>query len=188
MLKKRMYLKENGKPRIAIIDAGLMREDGFIYKKGLYIFAEELGIKKMNKETIGIGKKITLGRPPVEAFNCPFCNNVMLQNKALRQDKENDFIFLCETCKRLSKVTLNNIECTNCKCLVKTNKAFLEKFCSINCYNTFYNKVPNSDILPKSNSKSNNCLHCIKGYCKNDENRYYYDKKCPGDCDYYQRK
>lgn len=188
MLKKRKYLKENGKPRKSTIDAGLMREDGFIYKKGFCIFIEELGIKKMNKETIGLGKKITTGRPPVEAFKCPFCNNIMLQNKALRQDKENYFVFKCETCKRLSKVTLNNIACAKCKSLVKADKAFLEKFCSINCYNTFNNKAQKTEIFPKSNPKQNNCLHCINGFCKNDENPHCYDKKCPGDCDYYQRK
>lgn len=42
MLKVHGYLKENGDPRKATIDAGLMREDGFIYKKGFELFVEEL--------------------------------------------------------------------------------------------------------------------------------------------------
>jgi len=45
MLKKRGFLKENGKPRKSTIDNGLMREDGFIYKKGWNLFIEELGYK-----------------------------------------------------------------------------------------------------------------------------------------------
>lgn len=46
MLKKRGYLKENGTPRKATINSGLMREDGFIYKKGFDLFFQELGHKK----------------------------------------------------------------------------------------------------------------------------------------------
>ncbi len=45
MLKTRGYLKENGMPRKATVDAGLMREDGFIYKKGWNQFVDELGYK-----------------------------------------------------------------------------------------------------------------------------------------------
>ena len=187
MLKNRRYLKENGDPRKETVDAGLMREDGFIYKKGFEKFVKKLGMKKENKEEIGLGKKIILGTPSVEAFLCPFCKTTMLQSKALRQEKTNEFIFKCERCKKISKVTLNNISCAKCKKLVKADKAFLKKFCSKKCYDLFYKKFS----LPSKSSNSpqtSNCLHCVKGYCMNDENRYYYDQKCPGDCDYYYRK
>ena len=46
MLKKRGYLKDNGTPRKATINSGLMREDGFIYKKGVDVFVEELHNKE----------------------------------------------------------------------------------------------------------------------------------------------
>lgn len=50
MLKKRGYLKENSTPRKATINSGLMREDGFIYKKGFDLFIKELGHKEPIKK------------------------------------------------------------------------------------------------------------------------------------------
>lgn len=46
MLKNRGYLKQNGDPRKSTIDNGLMREDGFIYKKGWDLFVDELGYRE----------------------------------------------------------------------------------------------------------------------------------------------
>ena len=53
MLKTSGYLKENGSPRKATIDAGFMREDGFIYKKGFKIFIEELRVKNKEHDDYG---------------------------------------------------------------------------------------------------------------------------------------
>lgn len=191
MLKKRGYLKENGTPRKATINSGLMREDGFIYKKGIEQFMKELGMEKDNKEAIGLGEKTIRGNPPAEAFLCPSCDTVMLQKEALRQKKTNEFIFQCKNCKKIYKITLNNITCANCKLLVKADIVYRKKFCSKECFDFYTDQgyIPVPDyIFQDSSSKTNNCLYCKKGCCKNDENPHCYDKKCPGDCDYYQRK
>ena len=45
MLKNRGYLKQNGEPRKSTIDDGLMREDGFIYRKGWNLFIDALGYR-----------------------------------------------------------------------------------------------------------------------------------------------
>ena len=75
MLKTRGYLKENGEPRKASIDAGLMREDGFIYKKGWNLFIEELGYKKSVKKVKKVSKKHKEG---LSELRCPICNTTKI--------------------------------------------------------------------------------------------------------------
>ena len=72
MLKTRGYLKENGKPRKATVDAGLMREDGFIYKKGFELFAEELGYKESAKKVKENQKE------GLAELHCPICNTTKI--------------------------------------------------------------------------------------------------------------
>lgn len=75
MLKTRGYLKENGDPRKATIDAGLMREDGFIYKKGWNIFVEELGYKESVRKVKDSSKKHKEG---LAELRCPICNTTKI--------------------------------------------------------------------------------------------------------------
>lgn len=136
---------------------------------------------------IQLGKKTILGRPPVEAFSCPKCQNVMLQQKASNIEGS-IFIFKCEKCKGLYKVELNNIKCINCKTFVKKDNAFEKKYCSLNCYNE-HNKIQiKRDFKRPITQKANICCRfCKGGVCRNDENRYNYEQICPGECDYFYR-
>ena len=75
MLKTRGYLKENGKPRKATVDAGLMREDGFIYKKGWNLFVEELGYKENSRKIKESQKSHKEG---LVELRCPICNTMKI--------------------------------------------------------------------------------------------------------------
>ena len=75
MLKTHGYLKKNGDPRKASIDAGLMREDRFIYKKGWNLFIEELGYKESVKKVKKVSKKHKEG---LSELRCPICNTTKI--------------------------------------------------------------------------------------------------------------
>lgn len=141
-------------------------------------------MKTINTEEPLIGKKVLLGK--VEAFCCPKCHNHMVQQKASKKEGKL-FIFKCETCKGIFKVELNNIKCVYCKSLIKKDKAFEKKYCSLKCYNAHKNihiKTNNENFVKP---KTNICHFCKNGICKNDENHYYYGQNCTGDCDYFCR-
>lgn len=142
-----------------------------------------------SKDEVPWGQKYIFGyRPAVEYFKCPYCTESMHQNEALYKESGNIFIFQCKKCNRKAKVILNNVKCKYCNQYTIPSRLVREKYCSLACYeadNGIIRKTQEQENTPLS---VNSCVYCKNGVCRNDENPYYYDQGCPGDCDYFYRR
>lgn len=125
-----------------------------------------------------------------EVAVCPNCKATLTEYFAGDERDE----FKCRNCGTEFTAELNNEYCEKCGRPVSEQRVINcdgVLFCCKACEYDYFDSWPdgsdeeeNTPNIPSD--RITNCTHCdSSGICRNDENRYFYETKCPGECDYY---
>lgn len=129
----------------------------------------------------------------VELAICPKCHGINCENTGFDSPEG-----ICIHCGTKFRAELHNLECDQCGCYVSEQKVIRKNdhyFCN-EYHSKIYREEQDDDYdddydddVPKpAGSDCNNWRWCGGvGKCKNDES-YYYNQECPGDCEHFYRK